>query len=98
MAKLPRIVIPNQRLHIIHRGNNRQHIFNTEENMLRIKDNITDGLKKPEWSLYAYAIMTNHLHLLITPDSKEQLAILMQAMANRYVRYFNALHKRAATL
>ena len=98
MARLPRIVIPNQPLHIMHRGNNRQHIFNTEEDMLKIKDDIAHGLKKSGCSLHAYVIMTNHLHLLITPESKEQLAIFMQAMANRYVRYFNALHKRTGTL
>ena len=88
MARLPRIVIPNQPLHIMHRGNNRQHLFNTEEDMLRIKDDIAHGLKKSGCSLHAYVIMTNHLHLLITPESKDQLAIFMQAMANRYVRYF----------
>jgi len=38
------------------------------------------------------------MYLLITPKSKEQLAVFMQAMANRYVRYFNALHKRTGTL
>ena len=72
--------------------------FNTEEDMLRIKDDIAHGLKKSGCSLHSYVIMTNHLHLLITPESKEQLAIFMQAMANRYVRYFNALHKRTGTL
>lgn len=98
MARLPRIVIPNQPLHIMHRGNNRQHIFNTEEDMLKIKNDIAHGLKKSGCSLHAYVIMTNHLHLLITPESKEQLAVFMQAMANRYVRYFNVLHKRTGTL
>jgi len=42
--------------------------------------------------------MTNHLHLLVTPESKEKLAIFMQTMANRYVRYYNALHKRTGTI
>lgn len=98
MARLPRLVIPNQPLHIMHRGNNRQDIFNTEDDMLRIKDDIEHGLKKSGCFLHAYVIMTNHLHLLITPGSKEQLAFFMQAMANRYVRYYNALHKRTGTL
>ena len=42
--------------------------------------------------------MTNHLHLLITPKDKAQLAHFMQSMANRYVRYFNAKHRRTGTI
>ena len=98
MARLPRIVIPNQPLHIMHRGNNRQDIFETEEDMLRIKDDIKESLLKSKCKLHAYVIMTNHLHLLLTPSDKEQLAIFMQSMANRYVRYFNAKHNRTGTI
>jgi putative transposase len=42
--------------------------------------------------------MTNHLHLLITPEDKEQLAEFMQSMANRYVRYYNANHQQTGTI
>jgi REP-associated tyrosine transposase len=98
MARLPRIVIPNQPLHIMHRGNNRQDIFESEEDMLRIKDDIKESLLKSECRLHAYVIMTNHLHLLLTPDDKEQLAVFMQSMANRYVRYFNARRLRTGTI
>ena len=98
MARLSRIVIPNQPLHIIHRGNNRQDIFKSEDDMLRIKEDIKHSLSKSDCSLHAYVIMTNHLHLLITPKSKEQLAIFMQSMVNRYVRYFNAIHHRTGTI
>ncbi|NOQ17552.1 MAG: hypothetical protein GQ581_10880 [Methyloprofundus sp.] len=98
MARLPRIVVPNQSLHIMHRGNNRQDIFESEEDMLRIKNDIKLSLLKSGCALHAYVIMSNHLHLLITPKSKEQLAVFMQAMANRYVRYFNAKHQRTGTI
>ena len=98
MARLPRLVIPNQPLHIMHRGNNKQDIFTTEDDMVRIKEDIAHGLEKSGCSLHAYVIMTNHLHLLITPENKKQLAVFTQSMANRYVRYYNALHKRTGTL
>jgi len=98
MARLPRLVLPNHPLHIMHRGNNRQDIFESEEDMIRIKEDIQYGLEKSSCQLHAYVIMTNHLHLLITPESKEQLAIFMQAMANKYVRYFNAKHNRTGTI
>ncbi|MFT5760685.1 MAG: putative transposase [Alteromonadaceae bacterium] len=82
----------------MHRGNNRQDIFNSEDDMIRIKEDIEHGLEKSGCSLHAYVFMTNHLHLLITPESKGQLAVFMQAMANRYVRYFNAIQKRTGTM
>ena len=94
MARLPRIVVPNQPLHIIHRGNNRQDIFKSEEDLARIKEDIEHSLLKSGCALHAYVIMTNHLHLLVTPKDKDQLTVFMQSMANRYVRYFNMKNNR----
>ncbi len=85
MARLPRIVIPNHPLHIMHRGNNRQDIFENEDDMTRIKEDIAQALSKSDCSLHAYVIMSNHLHLLISPADKEQLSKFMQTMANRYM-------------
>ena len=45
MARLPRLVIPGQPMHIIHRGNNRQYIFNTDGDLCRIKEDIGEALK-----------------------------------------------------
>ncbi len=98
MARLPRIVIPNQPLHIMHRGNNKQNIFESEEDMTRIKEDIAHALSKSDCHLHAYVIMSNHLHLLITPADKVQLSRFMQTMANRYVRFFNATRKRTGTI
>jgi putative transposase len=83
MARLPRIVVPNQPLHIMHRGNNRQDIFESEEDLTRIKEDIAHSLLKSGCSLHAYVIMTNHIHLLVTPKDREQLTVFMQSMANR---------------
>jgi len=98
MARLSRIVIPNQPLHIMHRGNNRQDIFESVDDMVRIKEDIAFSLSKSDCYLHTYVIMSNHLHLLITPKDKQQLAKFMQSMANRYVRYFNAKHQRSGTI
>ncbi len=92
MARLSRIVVPNHPVHIMHRGNNRQDIFESEDDMTRIKEDIAHALSKADCHLHAYVIMTNHLHLLVTPADKAQLSKFMQTMTNRYVRYFNATH------
>ena len=98
MARLPRLVLPNQPLHIMHRGNNRQDIFENEEDMARILSDIKESLGKANCYLHAYVIMTNHLHLLVTPKDKDELTVFMQSMTNRYVRYFNAGRKRTGTI
>lgn len=85
-------------MHIMHRGNNHQNIFETDEDMSRIKNNIEQALEKSGCQLHAYVIMTNHLHLLVTPKDKKQLSTFMQTMANCYVRYYNALHERTGTI
>jgi len=88
MARLPRLVIPNQPLHIMHRGNNKQHIFNTDDDRVKIKEDIAHGLKKSGCSLHAYVIMSNHLHLLVTAESKEQLAIFRKNRVRSCINTF----------
>jgi putative transposase len=63
-----------------------------------MKDDIEHSLLKSGCSLHAYVIMTNHLHLLVTPEDKGQLSVFMQSLANRYVRYFNAKNSRTGTI
>lgn len=98
MARLPRIVVPGEPLHIMHRGNNRQDIFRSEEDMAHIKNDLAISLKKAHCSLHAYVLMTNHVHLLVTPKNRTELARFMQSVANRYVRYFNAKYHRTGTI
>lgn len=69
MARLPRLVLPDQPLHIMHRGNNGQNIFEKEEDMARILNDIGESLDKADCQLHAYVIMTNHMHLLLYPCS-----------------------------
>jgi putative transposase len=62
------------------------------------EEDIKTSLSIPSYYLHAYVIMTNHLHLLISPPSKAKSAAFMQSVANRYVRYFNARHQRTGTI
>ncbi len=48
MARLSRIVVANQPLHMMHRGNNRQDIFKSEGDLTRIKEDIRVG-RYEEW-------------------------------------------------
>ena len=48
--------------------------------------------------LHAYVLMTNHVHLLVTPSSKESIPKIMQSIGRRYVKYINTTYQRTGTL
>jgi putative transposase len=49
-------------------------------------------------SVHAYCLMTNHVHLLLTPDASDGCAAFMRDLGQRYVQYFNRTHQRTGTL
>ena len=48
--------------------------------------------------IHAYVLMTNHLHLLLTPQKEQGLPKMMQAVGRSYVQIFNKVHGRTGTL
>jgi len=98
MARLPRIAIAAYPHHIIQRGNNRQAIFFTEADYRYFLDCLRQAKIKYQCRLYAYVLMTNHVHLLVEPSQLEGLGELMQSIGRRYVRYINKTYKRTGTL
>ena len=98
MARLPRIVIPGQPLHVIQRGNNRQKTFFKVEDYQKYLDSLKQSAQEYDCDIHAYVLMTNHVHLLITPKQEESLSTMMQSIGRQYVRYFNRSYKRSGTL
>ena len=98
MARLPRYVVPGQPQHIIQRGNNRQVIFAAEADFQFFRDALVDAAAKHGLAIHAYAWMTNHIHLLATPDSEDSISKAFQSVGRKYVQYFNFSYKRSGTL
>jgi putative transposase len=98
MARLGRYFIRDQVLHVIQRGNNRQAIFFAPEDYLAYRFWLAEAAKKYGCAVHAYVLMTNHVHLLVTPGSAESLPRMMQSLGRRYVRYVNRLYRRTGTL
>ena len=95
---MPRIVIPDEALHIMHRGNNRQDIFQSDDDYFRFLDDLKTSLRQYDCELHAYVLMTNHFHFLLTPHTVNALPGLMQSIGRRYVRYVNKKYCRSGTL
>ncbi len=98
MPRKARFYIPNMPAHIIQRGNNRQAVFFEDENYQNYKVWLYEAAILHGCEIHAYVLMTNHVHLLVTADSKEGIAKMMQYLGRRYVPYINKMYKRTGTL
>ncbi len=98
MARLPRLTLPGYPHHVIQRGNNRQAIFSSRVDYQILLDLLVDNAHKFGVAIHAYVLMSNHFHLLLTPQATDGVPKLMQALGRSYVRYFNATQKRSGTL
>ncbi len=98
MARLPRLVIPNQPHHIIQRGIDRQTIFRDADDYVFFLARLRDAAKQFKVAIHAYVLMPNHFHLLATPGDAQGLARMMQWIGRFYVPYFNQKQDRVGTL
>lgn len=83
---------------MIQRGNNRVPTFVTPRDFAVYRGILGDASRRAGCAIHAYALMTNHTHLLVTPEDERGLARMMQILGRRYVRHFNALQARTGTL
>ena len=98
MARLPRFVLPGHPQHVIVRGNNRDPIFNTDEDYHFYLDKLQDAGRKHQCDIHAYVLMTNHVHLLVTPHTGDGISKMIQMLGRYYVQYFNYTYQRSGTL
>ena len=99
MARLPRFSLLNQPQHIIQRGNNRNIIFAAKNDYIFFKVCLDDAAKRHSCHIHAYVLMTNHVHLLMTPyEESSSIAKVLQSVGRRYVQYFNRTYQRTGTL
>ena len=98
MPRLPRIDLAGIPQHVVQRGNDRQPCFFTDVDRVRYLDELRELTLRSGCAVHAYVLMTNHVHLLLTPTEKGQVGRLMQSLGRRYVRFINLRHGRTGTL
>jgi len=88
MARKPRIEFPGALYHVIARGNHRNQIFLTPNDYEKYLSLIERYKERYDFRLYAYALLSNHLHLLVeTADIP--LSKIMQGLQQTYTQFFN---------
>jgi putative transposase len=85
-------------VHVIQRGNNKQHCFHQEQDRRFYLFHLSRLLPRSECALHAYCLMTNHVHLLVTPAKPDSCARLMKDIGQLHTQYFNRTHGRSGSL
>ena len=99
MPRVGRVVLPDYPHHVVQRGHNRQVVFAAAEDFERYLSDIRELKEAFGVRIYAYCLMTNHVHLLLgPPDTPSALGGFMKALAGRATRYRNRLERRSGTL
>lgn len=98
MPRRPRLEVPGLPLHVTHRGVNRAATFLDEEDFGNYRQHLSDALVEQCIALHAYVLMTNHVHLLLTPSAPGRISAAMRRLGQRYVPAFNRKHGRTGTL
>lgn len=98
MARQPRLQLEGYPFHCIARGNDRQAVFHEERDYAFYLRCLREAALKHGAFVHAYVLMTNHVHMLMTPMQTSALSLVFQSIGRRYVRYINRVYQRTGTL
>lgn len=99
MSRGPRILLSGYPHHVVQRGHNRQRVFSGDGDFAYYLRNLREGKEALGCRVYAYCLMTNHVHLVVDPgEDIARLPALMKLLAARQTRLVNAFEERSGTL
>ncbi len=94
MPRKPRFYVPGAPVHAVQRGHNRSAVFFDDfdyQEYLRCLKQAADACG---CAVHAYVLMTNHVHLLLSPAQGDSVGRLFQSLGRHYVRHFNQTYQR----
>jgi len=98
MPRKPRFYLPDVPVHVVQRGHNREPVFFHDDDYHAYLGWMKEGAAEHGCRLHAYVLMTNHIHLLVTPKHKQSINYMMQSIGRHYVPYINHSYGRSGTL
>src|SRR5574342_1025816 len=98
MPRTARLVVPDIALHVVQRGHDRADCFFEDGDYMSYLVALGTYAARFGCSVHAYCLMTNHVHLLITPRDAIGCALLMKHLAQRHAKRINGKQGRTGTL
>jgi len=98
MTRRARVIVPGYPHHIVQRGNNKSQIFFNDDDYRKYLYILKKFKNETECKVWAYCLMHNHVHLLLTPQRQDALAKCMQKVSLSYTKYVNYRYKRTGRL
>ena len=98
MPRRPRVHLDHVPLHIVQRGHNRDACFFNDDDYRIYLHWLGEALRDTGCQLHAWVLMTNHVHLLLTPERADAVPKLLISLGRRYVQYINRTYGRTGTL
>jgi len=98
MPRKQRFFLPGVPAHLVQRGNNRQAVFYDDSDYRAYLGWLVEGAQRYGCAIHAYVLMTNHVHLLLTPRDRDSISRVLQYVGRRYVPYVNHRYGRTGTL
>ncbi|MCG6891032.1 MAG: transposase [Gammaproteobacteria bacterium] len=98
MPRKPRMYIGDIPCHVVQRGNNHGACFFAARDYHLYLHFLQDACRRYRVDLHAYVLMTNHVHLLMTPQDSCGISRVMQSLGRRYVQHVNVKYRRSGTL
>ncbi len=90
MARLARITVPDLPHHVTQRGNRRQAVFLEDGDYALYRDLLAERCRANGVQCWAYCLMPNHVHLILTPSTAEGLSRAVGETHRRYSGFINA--------
>ncbi len=88
MPRIARVVAKGYPHHVTQRGNYRQPVFE-EDDYVQYLEWLKDYGKKYSLKIWAYCLMSNHVHFVCVPTEEDSLALTFNSLHMRYSQYFN---------
>lgn len=92
MAYPLRIHSPDLIYHILNRGNNRQAVFLKDDDYRHYLDILKRYKEKFNFKIFAYCLMTNHVHILLQSSAKASISKVMQAITIAHTRHYHYVY------
>jgi putative transposase len=98
MSRPKRVFERNVSVHVIHRGHNGKFLFGDDTDYELFLALLKGSSEAEAVAVHTFALMTNHYHLIVTPDSETALPNAMRRANGDYAKYFNRKYQRFGTL